>query len=254
MLVPFAPFTALPLDLTRAVWVLGSLVLAILVIRRLRLPGWWLGFPPIAQVIHLGHPEILLLALIVFGGALAGLAPLVKPYFGPALLAERRWRAIGLGLLVFLVTLPLLPWGAFIERLPSITATLARQSIGDSVFGQPILMIVAIVALASLGPRRALWLAGPVLWPSAQPFYKVACVPALSPLLAVFWAVPIPGFTFGGLIVVAVAERYVAARGGPSWLRAGVDVRGLRRLSSTGDGEADGRDPRPVEAAPASAE
>jgi hypothetical protein len=251
MLVPFVPFTVLPLDLTRLIWVLGSLVLAILIIRRLRLPGWWIGFPPIAQVIHLGHPEILLLALIVFGGPLAGLAPLVKPYFGPALLAERRWRAIGVGLLVFLATFPFLPWAAFFERLPSITATLARQSIGDSVFGQPIPMVVAIVVLASLGPRRALWLAGPILWPSAQPFYKVACVPAMSPLLAVFWAIPIPGFTLGGLIVVAVAERYVAARGGPSWLQAGVYVRGLRRLSGTSDAEPDARDRRPVEAAPA---
>jgi hypothetical protein len=231
MLLPFVPFTALPLDVTRLVWVVGSAVLAVMVIRRLRLPAYWIAFPPIAQVIHLGHPEVLLLALIVLGGPLGGLAPLVKPYFGPALLAERRWRAIALGMVVFVVTFPFLPWVAFVERLPEITATLARQSIGDSTFGQPIWMLVAILALASLGLRRGLWLAMPVLWPSAQPFYKVACVPAISPLLAVFWAIPIPGFSLAGLIVLAVADRYVAVRGGPDWLRAGVFARGLTRLS-----------------------
>jgi hypothetical protein len=231
MLLPFVPFTALPLDVTRLVWVVGSAILAVLVIRRLRLPGWWIAFPPIAQVIHLGHPEVLLLALIVFGGPFGGLAPVVKPYFGPALLAERRWRAIALGLGVLAVTFPILPWGAFMSRLPEITATLARQSIGDSTFGQPIWMVVAVLVLASLGVRRGLWLAMPVLWPSAQPFYKVACVPAIAPILAVFWAVPIPGFSLVGLIVFAVADRYVAVRGGPDWLRSGVYARGLDRLS-----------------------
>jgi hypothetical protein len=230
MLLPFVPFTALPLDVTRLVWVAGSAILAVMVIRRLHLPGYWIAFPPIAQVIHLGHPEVLLLALIVLGGPLGGLAPLVKPYFGPALLAERRWRAIALGIAAFVLTFPVLPWFAFIERLPGITATLARQSIGDSTFGQPIWMLVAIVALVSLGLRRGLWLAMPLLWPSAQPFYKVACVPAISPLLAVFWAIPIPGFSLAGLIVLAIADRYVAARGGPNWLRAGVYSRGLDHL------------------------
>jgi hypothetical protein len=238
MLVPFVPFTFLPLDVTRAVWVVGSAILAVMVIRRLRLPGWWIAFPPIAQAIHLGHPEVLLLALIVLGGPLGGLAPLVKPYFGPALLAERRWRAIALGLVVLLVTFPFLPWGAFIERLPVITATLARQSIGDSTFGQPILMVVAIATLALLGPRRGLWLAAPVLWPSAQPFYKVACVPAMAPLLAVFWAVPFPGLSLAGLIVLVAAERYVAIRGGPEWLRSGVYARGLDRLTVEDGGRA----------------
>jgi len=231
MLLPFVPFTALPLDVTRVVWVVGSAILAVLVIRRLRLPAYWIAFPPIAQVIHLGHPEVLLLALIVFGGPLGGLAPVVKPYFGPALLAERRWRAIAVGIGVLVVTFPFLPWAAFISRLPEITATLARQSIGDSTFGQPIWMLVAIAVLAALGMRRGLWLAMPVLWPSAQPFYKVACVPAIAPLLAVFWAIPIPGFSLAGLIVLAAADRYVAARGGPDWLRAGVYARGLDHLS-----------------------
>lgn len=231
MLLPFVPFVGLPLDVTRLVWVAGSAILAVMVIRRLHLPGWWIAFPPIAQVIHLGHPEVLLLALIVLGGPFGGLAPLVKPYFGPALLAERRWTAIALGIGVFVVTFPFLPWAAFVQRLPEITATLARQSIGDSTFGQPIWMLVAVVVLASLGVRRGLWLAMPVLWPSAQPFYKVACVPAICPLLAVFWAIPIPGFSLAGLIVLAIVDRYVAIRGGPEWLRAGVYARGLTHLS-----------------------
>jgi hypothetical protein len=236
MLVPFVPFVGLSPDLTRAVWVLGSLVLAILILRRLKLPGWWIGFPPIAQVIELGHPEVLLLALLVLGGPLAGLAPLVKPYFGPALLAERRWRAIALGLAALVVTIPILPWAQFVREFSTIEATAAAQSIGDSVFGEPVLMLIAVVALASLGPRRALWLAMPLLWPGrGQPFYKVACLPAMSPLLAVFWAIPIPGFTLLGVVTLAAADRYVSARGAPTWLAVGIDAPGLRHLGPPGE-------------------
>jgi hypothetical protein len=231
MLVPFVPFVALPLDLTRLVWTLGSAILAVVVIRRLRLPGWWLGFPPIAEAIYLGHPEILLFGLIVFGGPLAGLAALVKPYCGAPLIAERRWRAIGLGAAVAVLSIVVLPWGVFVERLPVIGANLARQAAGDSTFGQPILMLIAAVALGSLGPRRALWLAGPVLWPAAQPIYKVVCVPAISPLLAVFWAVPMTGMTLVGLVVFAVADGVIRIGRGPEWLSAGVSTPGLTAVS-----------------------
>ena len=222
MLGLFLPFVGLPDDLIRLVWVAGSVVVAIWMLRRLGLPGYWLGFPPIFQVIVLGHPEVVLVGVLLFGGVLGGLAPLVKPYMGLALLAERRWRAIAIGALAFLVTLPFLPWSRFLAELPSISATIAQQSHGDGVFGDPLLMVLAAVALLSLGPRLALWLATPLLWPSVQPNYKVMTLPVLTPLLAAFWALPVAGATLVGVIALAVVLQVERRRRLPAWLVAGI--------------------------------
>ena len=228
MLLPFVPFVPLPGDVTRLIWVGGSAVLAVLVLRRLRLPGWWLGFPPIFHAVLLGHPEILVLWLLVLGGLPSGLAPVIKPYAGLPLLAERRWRAIALGLAVVVLTAPFLPWQQFVGELATISARFAALSNGDSTFGQPVLMAIAVAALALLGVRRGLWLATPLLWPGAQPIYKCVSVPALSPLIAVFWALPVPMVaathaTLIGVVVEAAVRRYGAVRSLPRWLRDGLD-------------------------------
>lgn len=228
MLLPFVPFIGLPLDVTRFVWVVGSLLLAIWTLRRLQLPGYWIGFPPIFQSIQLGHPEVLVLFLVVLGGLPSGLAILIKPYAGLPLLAERRWRAIALGLLVLIVSAPILPWTLFVQEFAQISGTAAGQTHGDSTFGQPVLMVVAAVALASLGMRRALWLAVPLLWPSAQPNYKVITLPQLSPVLALLWAVPVPGLTLVAIVVEAVLLRLATRVAVPGWLRAGL---GLTRIA-----------------------
>ncbi len=224
MLLLFVPFVPLPSELTRLIWVGGSLVLAIWTIRRLGLPGYWVGFPPIFQAIFLGHPEVLMLWLLIFGGAVAGLGAAIKPYVGLPLLAERRWTAFAVGAVALAVTLPILPWGLFIQDLPMITANLVRQSHGDSVFGSPVLMVVAVVALGALGLRRGLWLAGPVLWPSAQPIYKTVTTPALSPAMAILWSIPVPGFTLGAVILEGIALRVAERRPLPGWLAHGFGL------------------------------
>jgi hypothetical protein len=227
MLLPFVPFVPLSGDLTRLVWVGGSAILAVLVLRRLRLPGWWLGFPPIFHAILLGHPEVLVLWLLLVGGLPSGLAPVIKPYGGLPLLAERRWMAIALGVAVVVVTAPFLPWQQFFAQFATISETVRAQSNGDSTFGVPILMAIAVIALALLGVRRALWLATPLLWPGAQPIYKVISVPAMTPVIAVFWALPVPiaaaiHATLLGVVAEALLLRYAARRPVPDWLRAGL--------------------------------
>lgn len=222
MLLTFAPFTLVPGEVTRFAWVIGMFGAAVWALRRLRLPGYWIAFPPLFSNIILGHPEVLMLMLLVLGGRLSGLAAIIKPYAGFALLAERRWGAIAVATVVALATLLFLPWGRFIAELPQINDTLTRQDHGDSTFGSIPLMAIAVVALASLGPRRALWLATPLLWPHAQPNYKVIGVPVLPPLVAVLWAFAIPGFTLGAVVAYAVLDRIDRRRPLPAWLRAGI--------------------------------
>jgi hypothetical protein len=222
MLLPFVPFVGLPVDVTRAVWIGGTAALALWMLRRLRLPAYWLGFPPIFVAIELGHIEVLILWLVAFGGLASGLAPLIKPYAALPLLAERRWRAFAFGLIVFLATLPILPWQLFIEDIPLISETIVRQNYGDSPLGQPLIVAMAATALASLGLRRGLWLAAPVLWPYPQPIYKVLTVPFLSPLIAVVWAIPVPGATVAGLLAEAVLLQVARRRRIPDWLQTGL--------------------------------
>lgn len=239
MLLPFIPFALLPGEVVRWAWFLGMLVVAIWTVRRLALPWYWLAFPPLLGAIVLGHPEVLVLALLTLrgriSGALSGLAAIVKPYAAAPLVAEQNWRALAVTAGVLLVTAVVLPWAAFFERLPAITAVLAEQSRGDSVFGDPVLMVIAAVALLALGPRRALWLATPVFLPSAQPLYKVVAIPAMSRLLAVFWAVPIPGLTLAGLVVEAAVVQADRRWGLPAWLRLGVEPVGLSKPAAVAD-------------------
>jgi hypothetical protein len=68
-------------------------------------------------------------------------------------------------------------------------------------------MIVAVLALLSLGFRRALWFATPVLVPASQPHYSVVSIPKTTMLLAFFWAFPVPLMTVLGLLALVISER-----------------------------------------------
>jgi hypothetical protein len=222
MLLPFAPFVPLPELATRLLWFVVDLAIGAWVVRRLRLPAYWLMFPPLFGAIFLGHIEVLIIALIVLPGPLAGLAVAVKPYAVFPLLAERRWSAIILAVVFVAVTAPFLPWARFISEFSAISATLSRQSHGDSVFGDPALMVFAVVVLAALGLRRALWLGVPVLWPAAQPIYKTMTMPVLTPVIAIAWALPVPGATLFGLVAQALLERVDERRPLWPWLKYGI--------------------------------
>jgi len=223
MLLPFVPFALLAGEITRWAWVLGDLAVAIAVLKALKLPAWWLAFPPLVSAIELGHPEVLILGLLLVKGPIAGLAAVVKPYAVLPLVAERNWSGLAVAAITVVVTVPFLPWGMFMTNMPHITATLASQWVGDSVYGQPVLMSLILVAAVPLGLRRFLWLATPVLWPYAQPIYKVPSLPMMSPLIALAWSIPIPGMTAVGLLGAAslclVARRWAL----PPWLYRGLD-------------------------------
>jgi hypothetical protein len=257
MLLPYAPFAFVAPDVTRFVWVALDAAVSIWALRRLRLPAYWLAFPPLFEAIVLGHPEVLVLAFIVVGlqstldrranrleQAIAALSAVIKPYAALLLLAERWWWAFAAGAAIGVISALFLPWQLFLSELPMIGANIARQNVGDSTWGQPLLMAVAAAALLALGPRKALWLAVPVLLPSAQPIYKVMTIPMLPPVLALFWAIPIPGLTLVGLVLYAglsVARRRPTTL--PRWILTGLEAP-LDRLA--GRASATGLRPRPA--------
>jgi uncharacterized protein (TIGR03382 family) len=205
-LLLFAPFVALPGWLVAGSWVALDIAAIALVVRRLERPWWWCLFPPAVSAMTVGNPEPVMLALLVLGGG--WLAPLVKPYAASALLGEGRYRSLLVAAGALLLTVPILPWGSFLADLPQIRATLESQlNDGDlSAWGAPILVPIALLALLALGRRRAGWLATPVLWPVAQLHYATIALPAVSPLMALAFSLPIPGIRPAAVIMAAVLE------------------------------------------------
>jgi len=212
-LLAFVLFVWMPPLAVSLLWVIGSFILAILAIRALKLPLWWVAFPPIVDGALTGNPDVAVLALLVVaGGRLGALAPFLKIYALVPMFGERRWRQIGLAAALLFATALFLPWAAWFAELPEITKHLADTSRTTSVYGRPVLMVIAVVALLSLGIRRAGWLSVPLLWPSTQLHYAAIAIPGLTPYLALLWCIPVPEVWLASTVAFAFYECTIARR------------------------------------------
>ncbi len=63
----FVPFAILPEALGLAVFLALSVGVFVFAMRRLRLPLWWLLFPPVAEGIGAANPQILAFGLLIVG-------------------------------------------------------------------------------------------------------------------------------------------------------------------------------------------
>jgi hypothetical protein len=211
-LLAFVPFAFLAPGVTTIIWIGGSAILGLLAVRALRLPLWWLFFPPIVDGVIAGNPDVAVLALLVVAnGRWSAIAPFLKIYAIVPLLGERRWATLAVSLGALALTAPLLPWATWFRQFGAIADHLTQTSATTSVWGQPVLMVVAAVALLALGIRRAGWLAVPVLWPSTQFHYAAIAVPGLSPFLAIAWCYPSP-VVWVAAVVAAAAHRWFVER------------------------------------------
>jgi hypothetical protein len=206
-LLPFLPFAWLPEQLTAGIWIVGSLVLGFRLLRILHLPPWWIAFPPLFAPVMTGGVEVLMVTLLTASGPIGGLAAVIKPYAALPLFAERRYPAIALGATIGVASFVVLPWAAFFRSMPTIRTRFETQTFGDNAFGDPFVIAIAIVALALLGWRRALWYAFPVLSPYSQPYYGLMTLPVIAPIVAIAWSLPIPEPIVVGVVTLAVAER-----------------------------------------------
>ena len=180
-LLATVPLTLLEPAAAGLVMVGVSAVLAYLAIRTLGLPAWWLLWAPILDGVLVGSLDIATMALlIVVGGRLSGFAPLLKIYAVLPMVGERRWRALVVSALLVAITIPILPWDKFLADLSLVNRALTDQTIESSAWIFPILVPIFAVGLASLGMRRAGYLAVPVLWPRTQLHYSALIVPVAS--------------------------------------------------------------------------
>jgi hypothetical protein len=200
-----------------AVWLVLTWVAAIWTLRRLRFPLWWLLFPPMAEALFSANPQLVVLALLVANRSLASaVATGLKVYAFIPLFGEWRWRQIALAVALYAATVVIAPalWLDYLRLFGSISSRLESETQkGGSAFYFPVLLAVtaaALLLLALRDRRVAGWLAVPAVWPSSQFHYSTMALPVMSPLLAVFLALPIARLA-PVAIIVEVGRRLVGS-------------------------------------------
>jgi len=209
----------LPPDAAALVWVAAALGAATWALRRLGLALTWLLFPPLFVAIWNGSLDAFLPAAFI---AAPIVAPFLKPYAVAGLIAERKWRSIVWAALLIVPTLPLVP--QWLAHDPG--AVIASQSPNLSAWGRPLLLVLTVPALISLGWRRGWYYAVPALWPSALLHYAAMTMPAIRPVAALGFCTPI------GVIAEAVVDRARTLPAMPTSAQTGPRPRsGLRSLT-----------------------
>ena len=218
-LLPLAPFAVLPLDVGVAVVALTCFVGALATVRMLRLPWWWLLFPPLVQCLLSANVHALLIPLILVGAG--WLATVLKIYAVITAAILGRWRAVAIALVLLIITAPLLPWGPYLDQFGPISARLADQTKHHI----PELLLLGLsplifIGLVLIGRERAAWLAPLALWPSQQYYYGTLVIPTQSAVAAALIALPVTG---SGILAVA-ALAAIAWREGrrPAWPTRGT--------------------------------
>ncbi len=155
------PLQILGEELAVWVWAVVNTLSVAYLLRRFRLPIWYVVFLPIAEGWMGATPDLTLAALVFLGGG--WFAALMKPYSIPAILAASRRKAVVVAFGLGVVTIPLLPWSEFFASRALIQRAFEDYTQMVSAFGDPVLMVVTAVGLVSLGWKRGLGLMTPGL-------------------------------------------------------------------------------------------
>jgi hypothetical protein len=207
-LLPLIPFALLPEPVGWLLLAVTACAAAVLTVRMLRLPAWWLLFPPLVNGALAGNPQLLLIPLLLGPGA--WLAAVIKVYALVPIAIRGQWRHLVLFGVLLIVTAPWLPWAAYVRDLPSIGSNLAAQS--RYAPGLPLAIALAVpaaLALLVIGRERAAWLAVPALWPAQQWYYGTLAMPSRSLIACCVVAAPVPAS--GALAVIALGGLEIIA-------------------------------------------
>ncbi len=217
-LLVFAPFTLLPAGFAVGIIALVVVVGAIASVRLLRLPWWWLLFPPLVQACLSANVQTLIVPLIILPGG--ALAIIIKIYAGLPLLILGRWRSLLIAAGAMLATGPLLPWGTYVSEFALISQRLADQSKLTLPMGLLLLLSpLVVLALIVVGRERAAWLVVPAIWPSQQFYYGTIAMPSRSKVATALIALPVPG---NGLLALGALALVTWSNGdGRTWPMVG---------------------------------
>lgn len=174
----FLPFALLPAAAFLAMWIPLVVASALYIVRRLRLPLWWMLFPPLVDAVFKLQPTVVLVAAILAG--FGGIAACLKVIALPALVGELRWRALAAFAAITALSVVVAPglWSEYVSRFGELSGRLVSELHG----GLSPLAIPAAIAALTLGPRRAGWLLIPVAWPDFEYHYGIFLLPVAGPL------------------------------------------------------------------------
>jgi hypothetical protein len=214
----YAPTSLLPLDVSMVLWMAAGLLASWWLIRMLRVPIWWLLFPPLAHAIWNGNPQTIALALLVSGTVWGAVIAVGLKLYAALTLVLRPKTLIVVGL-ALLVSLVVLPWQLYLDNRLGVGEHLATAWNG-SAWRFPILVAPTLVALWVLRHRGAEWLAVPAALPGTQFYYVGMAMPVVvnHRWLAAAFAIPAPLLV--PLVTIAWAAWLVwrSWRGAPSGL------------------------------------
>jgi hypothetical protein len=235
-----APFTLLPEWLFVPFWAVVSAAGAVFVVRTLRLPWWWLLFPPFLEGIVGGNPSIVLLALLLAPApVLSALAPLLKTYAILPIIGERQWRPLVVAGILTLLSV-LITWRASAQYLGEFGTISARLTVeakgGWSAYGTPLMLPLAVLLglLAVIDLKAAGWLIVPALWPATEFHYATLALPVANPWLGLTLAIPFVWSLKVQPIAIGIYAAWRIWRDFPS-----LRYRLLRRQPAVGLGHAD---------------
>jgi hypothetical protein len=209
-LIPYLPSAFLPEPVAIALYGALTFAVAVLAVRALQLPLWWLLFPPISDSIIVLNPDVVVVGILVALPRLAAGSVLLKVYAAVPLVLTQRWRPLIIGLLLCLLSVPW--WPDFLAAAPTIEASLAEQSFGGISAWGTWLMIPTILALAALWKRGAEWLAVPAVWPYTQLHYAAIALPVAAKDSVVAFMLSFPVVYLVPIATVYYAVRVVVAK------------------------------------------
>ncbi len=210
-LLAMVPFAVLPENVARPMLLILGVAATVWMLRRLRMPLWWLTFPPLVDGLWIANPHVFVAPLIVAGASPA--AAFVKLYGLAVPGVLFRLRVLFITAVFVLVSAPFLPWQLFAARWGEVNDALRVQSAGGgfSVWVTPLLLPMAVLAALFIGRARLAWWAVPVFWPFTQWYYSSITLPVLTPLAAAALSVPVPGATTAAM-VIALLELWFVSR------------------------------------------
>jgi hypothetical protein len=205
-LLLYVPTRWLPLEAAVGLWLAVGIGASVWLIRRLRLPVWWLLFPPLFHAIWNGNPQTIMVALLVQGSAVAAAASAAVKLYALVPLLWRPRQLIVAGALLG-ATLLVLPWELYLDTGFGIGSHLTTAWNG-SAWRIPILLVPTIVALWIIRRRGGEWFAVPAVFPATQFYYVSTALPAVAgrPVLAAALAVPVPLLVPAVVILLAMRE------------------------------------------------
>ena len=203
-LAPYLLTTWLPVGAATWVWVGAGAIAAVFAVRALRLPWWWILFPPLLFDVFWGSIDPILLLFLVSGPR--WMAGALKVTFIPAMIAERAWRDLLIAGVLLVLSLAVMPWGTFLSHLRDLVGpTIVQTNGGSSAASLAPLAVVTAGALIVLGWRRGWYLFVPALWPLNATGYSVVSMPVLGAMPFVAAAISIPVPYLAPVVIIATA-------------------------------------------------